>query len=91
MEAQEAHKQYEFNNRMKAAGLDPSNDMDVNRQMIADRLKENEARLKELYAEREVERYGERAGDTGWDKFVRTFGGAVNRGVTANAPSLSKI
>lgn len=55
--------------------------------MIADRLKENEARLKELYAEREVERYGERAGDTGWDKFVRTFGGAVNRGVTANAPT----
>ena len=87
MEAQEAQKQYEFNNRMKAAGLDPSNDMDVNRQMIADRLKENEARLKELYAEREVERYGERAGDTGWDKFVRTFGGAVNRGVTANAPT----
>ena len=87
MEAQEARAQYEFNNRMKAAGLDPSNDMDVNRQMIADRLKENEARLKELYAEREVERYGERAGDTGWDKFVRTFGGAVNRGVTANAPT----
>lgn len=87
MEAQEARAQYEFNNRMKAAGLDPSNDMDVNRQMIADRLKENEARLKELYAEREVERYGERAGDTGWDKFVRTFGGAVNRGVTANTPT----
>ena len=87
MEAQEARAQYEFNNRMKAAGLNPSNDMDVNRQMIADRLKENEARLKELYAEREVERYGERAGDTGWDKFVRTFGGAVNRGVTANAPT----
>ena len=87
MEAQEARAQYEFNNRMKAAGLHPSNDMDVNRQMIADRLKENEARLKELYAEREVERYGERAGDTGWDKFVRTFGGAVNRGVTANAPT----
>ena len=87
LEAQEARAQYEFNNRMKAAGLDFTNDIDVNRQMIADRLKENEARLKELYAEREVERYGERAGDTGWDKFVRTFGGAVNRGVTANAPT----
>ena len=86
MEAQEARAQYEFNNRMKAAGLDFTNDIDVNRQMIADRLKENEARLKELYAEREVERYGERAGDTSWDKFVRTFGGAVNRGVTANVP-----
>lgn len=86
LEAQEARAQYEFNNRMKAAGLDFTNDIDVNRQMIADRLKENEARLKELYAEREAERYGERAGDTSWDKFVRTFGGAVNRGVTANAP-----
>ena len=86
LEAQEARAQYEFNNRMKAAGLDFTNDIDVNRQMIADRLKENEARLKELYAEREVERYGERAGDTSWDKFVRTFGGAVNRGVTANVP-----
>ena len=86
MEAQEAQKQYEFNNRMKAAGLDPSNDMDVNRQMITDRLKEIEARLKVVYAAEDEEKYGDRPGESAWDQFLRISGANTRAALSYRTP-----
>lgn len=86
MEAQEAQKQYDFNNRMKAAGLAPSNDMDVNRQMITDRLKEIEARLKVVYAAEDEEKYGDRPGESAWDQFLRISGANTRAALSYRTP-----
>ena len=86
MEAQEARAQYEFNNRMKAAGLHPSNDMDVNRQMITDRLKEIEARLKVVYAAEDEEKYGDRPGESAWDQFLRISGANTRAALSYRTP-----
>lgn len=86
LEAQEARAQYEFNNRMKAAGLAPSNDMDVNRQMITDRLKEIEARLKVVYAAEDEEKYGDRPGESAWDQFLRISGANTRAALSYRTP-----
>ena len=77
---------HEFTRRMEENGLDPAKETDVKRQMIAERLQQNETKLKELYAERDAEENKARHTGSSWDVFVQNVGSNANRSVTANAP-----
>lgn len=53
---------------------------------IKNRIFEKQEKLKKLQREKDLEKYGDKNNESGWDKFTRIVGGGINDAVSHRAP-----
>lgn len=53
---------------------------------IKNRIYEKQEKLKKLQREKDLEKYGDKKNESGWDKFTRIVGGSINDAVSHRAP-----